>query len=245
MDNQLSVVIVEDEKSIQEMLVGKLLADPAFALVGRAASKEEALSQVAEKKPDLVLLDLRLYNDPEAGFTIAGKLATWPNPPSVIFVTANEIDGARAFDYPNAVHYLTKSIDWPKFYAALDRVKALARKSLLFSDINRLLTALDDVLDIHLADGTLIGNVHKTLKVLEQELGALGADAPMFFRAHVSFIANLSQVQELRSIPVSQKDEKKKDHKHRLVFRGSGKTVPVARGKLSELKERLGLSKKR
>ncbi|MFM8333157.1 MAG: LytR/AlgR family response regulator transcription factor [Candidatus Methylumidiphilus sp.] len=271
-NTQLSVVIVEDEKIFLDKLVRMLLADPAFRLVGRASNKRKALDEIADKKPDLVLLDLGLHNEVDAGFKIAEELGKSPYQPMVIFVTGQHTAGARAFEYPKAVHYLTKPIDWPKFYAALDR----AKKSLLpnaaaawhplekfksrddsgvarvvYAEEILFIKANDDVVDIHLADGRHIGNVLKTMVELEAELASL-ADGPKFFRSHTSYLVNLLRVQELKivksRIGKSGDDGEKKEvvcESRFVVFYGSEKTARVARQKRQELEALLGLSKKR
>ena len=56
----IRVMIVEDEPSFQDLVQLMLSLDPRFQVVCTKASGEEALEELAEASPDLVLLDFRL-----------------------------------------------------------------------------------------------------------------------------------------------------------------------------------------
>ena len=55
-----SVVVVEDDKGLREQITKILEMAPDIACVGVAASAEEALIMIAEKQPDVVLMDIKL-----------------------------------------------------------------------------------------------------------------------------------------------------------------------------------------
>lgn len=59
-DRVYRVLLVEDEPAEREGLAVLLAIEPDLALVGSAASAEEALALARELAPDLVLLDNRL-----------------------------------------------------------------------------------------------------------------------------------------------------------------------------------------
>jgi len=55
-----SVIVVDDHQIVREGIV-KLLEDrPEFQVVGQASDGEEAVDAVLEKKPDVVVMDIRL-----------------------------------------------------------------------------------------------------------------------------------------------------------------------------------------
>lgn len=55
----LTILIVEDE-ALVATLIGDMLEELGFAVTGIAASGREALALVAEQKPRLALIDIRL-----------------------------------------------------------------------------------------------------------------------------------------------------------------------------------------
>jgi len=56
----IRVLVVEDTPVVRELLVHLLNADPAIQVVGTACNGEEALEAVANKKPDLVTMDIHM-----------------------------------------------------------------------------------------------------------------------------------------------------------------------------------------
>jgi DNA-binding NarL/FixJ family response regulator len=54
------VFIVDDHTVVREGLRAVLAAEPEFQVVGESGSGEEAIALVAESRPDVVLMDLRL-----------------------------------------------------------------------------------------------------------------------------------------------------------------------------------------
>jgi DNA-binding NarL/FixJ family response regulator len=56
----IRVLIVDDHPAIREGLQRMLTSDPGIVVVGGCASGEEAINQVQEAKPDMVLMDIRL-----------------------------------------------------------------------------------------------------------------------------------------------------------------------------------------
>ncbi len=57
---QVRIVVVDDHPIVREGLVGLLSRQPMFDVCGEAANVEEALTVVADTRPDVVLVDLLL-----------------------------------------------------------------------------------------------------------------------------------------------------------------------------------------
>src|SRR5215472_13477729 len=55
-----NVIIVEDDRGLREQLVEILQTAPDIHCVGAFTSAESALPQILEKKPDVVLMDIKL-----------------------------------------------------------------------------------------------------------------------------------------------------------------------------------------
>lgn len=55
-----SVIVVEDDRGLREQLVGILNSGAGIRCIGACASAEEALRTIPTKRPDVVLMDIRL-----------------------------------------------------------------------------------------------------------------------------------------------------------------------------------------
>jgi diguanylate cyclase (GGDEF)-like protein len=80
------VLVVEDER-IVALDLRCALEDLGYAVVGTAASSDEALRAVDERRPDLVLMDIRISGARD-GIQTAGMLRTQHRLP-VVYLTAN------------------------------------------------------------------------------------------------------------------------------------------------------------
>jgi len=85
MSNVTSVLIVEDEQIVASDLKVRLQS-LGYKVIGIAVSSEEVLSVVKSKKPDLILMDIKLRGNTN-GIETAGKLKNMYDVP-VIYVTA-------------------------------------------------------------------------------------------------------------------------------------------------------------
>ncbi|MGH9571822.1 MAG: response regulator, partial [Candidatus Angelobacter sp.] len=56
--NQIRIVIADDHAVLRESLAALLATDEEFVVAGRAANGQEALAQVQELRPDVLVLDL-------------------------------------------------------------------------------------------------------------------------------------------------------------------------------------------
>jgi len=103
----MNILIVDDEHLARERLKDMLLAiDPDHAL-REAENGLDALNQVQESVPDVVLLDIRM--PVMDGLEMAYHLSLLKQPPAVIFTTAYQDHAIRAFEL-QAVDYLLKPV---------------------------------------------------------------------------------------------------------------------------------------
>ena len=134
----LRVLAVDDEQLALRRLELLLARLSGVELVGTARSGREALDQMAELRPDVMLLDIKMAD--LDGFDVVEGLKG-PFVPLVIFVTAFDHFAARAFEV-SAIDYVVKPVDLERLRAALDR----ARRSLLALDAETRVAELQDIL---------------------------------------------------------------------------------------------------
>lgn len=116
-DKKIHAVIVDDEQLARQVLREFLSAHAEIEIAAECANGFEAVKTVAERKPDLVFLDIQM---PKLdGFEVLELIG---NEAAVVFVTAYDNYAIRAFEV-HAVDYLLKPISVERFEAALARAK--------------------------------------------------------------------------------------------------------------------------
>jgi len=118
----LTVLIVDDEPPARDRLRSMLLEAQGFEIAGEAENGRRALELCDSLQPDIVLLDVRMPGID--GLEVARHLATLPEPPAVIFITAFDEYALQAFD-SEAIAYLLKPIRAEKLRAALAKAGRL------------------------------------------------------------------------------------------------------------------------
>jgi two-component system, LytTR family, response regulator len=114
---RIRTLIVDDEDLARQVLREFLSSHSEIEIVAECANGFEAVKSVAERKPDLVFLDIQM---PKLdGFEVLELIGPGP---AVIFVTAYDTFAIRAFEV-HAVDYLLKPIGTSRFEAALERAK--------------------------------------------------------------------------------------------------------------------------
>jgi DNA-binding NarL/FixJ family response regulator len=86
----LRVVIADDDPMVRTGLALILDAHSDLELAGEAADGEQALAVVAQQRPDIVLLDIRMPR--MDGLAAARAMLARPDPPRVIMLTTFDLD---------------------------------------------------------------------------------------------------------------------------------------------------------
>ncbi len=207
-------IIVEDEPPARANLRSMLEQTDSVKVVGEAADALEAIRLIKTATPDLIFLDIQLPG--MTGIQMAEVLRELDYQPYVVLVTAYDQYAVKAFDI-EAVDYLLKPFDEQRLGRAIERVeKAIARSArrtqpaawhefmrnrlavergekTLLLDIEHIVFAFvktDGVVYVKTFDDVL--RCRSSLKELENRLSEFG-----FFRAHRSFLVNLSHVKEI------------------------------------------------
>jgi len=115
--NACTLFIVDDEPLALRRLEIVLKGISGVRLIGSAALCCEAIRAIAELRPDVVLLDIRLRDG--TGFDILDQLPAEVRP-VVIFTTAFDHFAIRAFEV-SAVDYVLKPIEAARLQEAIGR----------------------------------------------------------------------------------------------------------------------------
>jgi two-component system, LytTR family, response regulator AlgR len=240
----MRVLIVDDEPPARERLRSMLVEFGDFDVAGEAGNGEQALAQVDQLIPDIVLLDVRMPGID--GLEVARHLATLDEPPAVIFTTAFDEYALQAFD-SQAIAYLLKPIRAEKLRAALAKAGRLtrpqiqqaasaAREPAHRSHIGARgrdglkLIPVDDVLCFH-ADQKYTTVKHlKGEDLIEDSLKTLEEEFPAnFVRIHRNALVNTKFLERIARDAGGQ---------HFVHLRGMTEPLEVSRRMAGDLKDR-------
>ena len=116
--------LVVDDESLARQRLTRLLEDMGeWKVCGEAANGEQALQQVEQLRPDLVLMDIRMPG--MDGIEAARHIVQLENPPALVFATAYGDHALEAFE-TQAVDYLLKPIHPQRLKQALDKARRLS-----------------------------------------------------------------------------------------------------------------------
>ena len=242
-EKKIGVMIVDDEELARHVLRELLQAHSEIEIIAECANGLEAVKAVAEKKPDLLFLDVQMPK--LTGFDVLELIGT---DVAVIFVTAYDQYAMRAFDV-HAVDYLLKPVGRDRFDAALDRAKSrLGEKMPRGEELAAAARAPQQFLErIVVKDGTKVTLIPVAKldyveaqddyvalastgkKILKQQTIAsleAGLDPDSFVRIHRSYIVNLERVARIEPYG---KDS-------RLAILHDGSRLPVSRAGYARLK---------
>jgi len=244
---KIRAIIVDDEELARQVLRELLRSHPEIEIVAECANGFEAVKAVAERKPDLMFLDVQM---PKLdGFEVLELTGT---DMAVIFVTAYDQYAIHAFE-ARAVDYLLKPFGAERLASAIERVNErvggkLPPPSDLAAEARPPAQFLDRIV---VKDGTRVqfipvnkldyaeaqddyvalcaeGKKHlkqQTISSLEKSL-----DPSRFLRVHRSFIVNLERVARIEPYG-------KDTH---VAVLSNGAQLPVSRAGYTRLKQILG-----
>jgi two-component system, LytTR family, response regulator len=238
--SNIRALVVDDEPLARTNLTLLLRLDPEVEIVGECSCGREALSEIRQKKPELVFLDVQM---PECdGFDVLEILGS-TRPAALVFVTAYDQYALRAFE-AGALDYLLKPFDNARFDLALDRAKERIRTAkqaskmqdrLVIKNAGHVMFLNPSEIDwIEAADYYACLHVGPRTHLLRRSMSDLDRDLDqsIFCRIHRSTIVNLNRVQTLILNEVGEYD---------LLLNG-GTKLGLSRRYRKELQSRLGLS---
>jgi two-component system response regulator DevR len=106
----ISLLIIDDHEMVREGLKAMLAAEPDFRIVGDAANAEQALDIIAQQRPDIALLDIRL---PGINGIDLCRLITerYPETASIILTTFTDENLVRQCIQAGARGFIVKDIE--------------------------------------------------------------------------------------------------------------------------------------
>ena len=236
----MRVLIVDDEAPARARLRRLLAQHPDMELVGQAQDAAEALRQVGEMAPELLLLDIQMPG--ASGLDLAASL---PEPaPAIVFVTAFDQYAVQAFDLA-ALDYLLKPVEPERLARALQRLRDAPGSAtpatpttrprpaqLLIADPGRThVVRVDEILWLEAADNYVVVHTAQRSPLMRRTLAALLHDLGHdFVRTHRSAAVALAHV---TSVSPREKGDA-------TVQVQGGATLPCSRNYRAQLLSRLG-----
>jgi two-component system LytT family response regulator len=122
MKNQIiQTIVVDDEPAARQGMILMLRDEPEIEVIASCRNGIEAIQEIREKKPDLLLLDIQMPGID--GFDVLNNIPTSERP-FIVFVTAYDQFAVRAFEY-HALDYILKPYTNERFFEMIKRVKNL------------------------------------------------------------------------------------------------------------------------
>ncbi|MCW3466015.1 LytR/AlgR family response regulator transcription factor [Chitinophaga nivalis] len=116
----MKCMVVDDEPFALALTKQYIAQTPSLQLCGDFTNPYKALAHLQATPVDLLLLDINM-----PGLSGLQLLASLPVAPMVIFTTAYAEFGAESYEY-NAIDYLLKPINYPRFLRAVNKAIAAA-----------------------------------------------------------------------------------------------------------------------
>src|SRR5262249_23150010 len=132
----IRTLIVDDELLARKRIRNLLRGRREFEVTGECANGKEAVTTVAQQKPDLIFLDVQM---PDLdGFGVAQSIATKYRP-IIVFVTAYDQYAVRAFEF-HALDYLLKPFDDERFEKTLEWARTQIQRNQIHAFSERMMT---------------------------------------------------------------------------------------------------------
>ncbi len=215
---ELRLLIVDDEAPARQLLRQLLAGETGVRVVGEAASGREAIREIGQLKPDVVLLDVQMPDGDGLSVVSTCRRA----PIAWIFITAFESYAVTAFEVA-AADYVVKPVAASRLRTALERVRqhrqqlpaatwkayleeavdpmlAVRAERLIISERQRVVVVpVSDILYLETSDHYVAVHTahrqHLVSESLVSLLDRLGADR--FARIHRRFAVAIDRVEQV------------------------------------------------
>lgn len=203
--HKIKCIVVDDEPLAVEMLATYIRKAPSLELAGTFTDPVQAVSAMAEIKPDLVFMDIQM---PDLNGLELARLI--PEDTRIIFTSAFRQYAFESYEV-EALDYILKPIRYQKFLEAVSKAEKWmanrpekSRRSAFIKtereyrniDFDQILyvAGMKDYVLIYLASEPEPIVTHITLKAIEEKL-----PSDMFMRVHRSYIVALDKITAIDS----------------------------------------------
>ena len=233
----LNILIIDDEKPARDRLRRLLDAIPACNIVGEASNGSQALEQIRELHPDVLLLDISMPG--MDGMALARVLQEGGASPAVIFCTAYQNQALKAFEV-EAVDYLVKPVRVERLEKSLEKVQRYLGEGGGHDDEHYVrstvggkvvLTPIHRVICLISEDKYTTVIHEKGTTVIDDSLLDLEEKFPeLFFRVHRNALVSRTHLRGL---------ERTTDGQTRVLLSGTDRKPEVSRRNISSLRKLL------
>lgn len=234
----IRALIIDDELHVREELQELLAESGEYAIVGTCANALQGLRAVKSTRPDVLFLDIHMPKID--GFQFLGMIDA-DQMPYVVFVTAHDDFALQAFE-EKAVDYLLKPVSTERLTRTTEKLKGFLREGQRPSNpvpaLERIPCIIGhglklvDTRDVEFVRSGESGVHIVTARgefLTELTLAVLETRTDQLARCHKQYLVNLAQIDEIVRMDPSSV----------VLKTRSGKTVPVSRRFLPQMKERL------
>jgi len=195
----LKILIIEDEILIAEDL-SDVIKSFGVKAINMAHDKDSALLRIADFKPDLILLDIRMETE-QTGLEIAEIVNETHKIPFVFITAHSDMQMVQSILKTTPAGYITKPVKKSDVFATIsliaERIKHQKPKHINIKDgTTNILVDYQDIYYIE-SDGNYIV-IYTTNKkyLLRQNMDSIMAqlDDSTFYRVHRSYIVNIEKV---------------------------------------------------
>lgn len=203
--HKIKCIVVDDEPLAVEMLATYIRKAPSLELAGTFTDPVQAVSAMAEIKPDLVFMDIQM---PDLNELELARLI--PEDTRIIFTSAFRQYAFESYEV-EALDYILKPIRYQKFLEAVSKAEKWmanrpekSRRSAFIKtereyrniEFDQILyvAGMKDYVLIYLASEPEPIVTHITLKAIEEKL-----PSDMFMRVHRSYIVALDKITAIDS----------------------------------------------
>jgi two-component system LytT family response regulator len=148
----IRTIIVDDEPAARNGMISMLSGDEEIKIVASCKNGIEAIQEIRERKPDLLLLDIQMPGID--GFDVLNNLHETERPYTV-FITAYDQFALRAFEI-HALDYILKPYTDERFFEMIKRAKNLILQQKQFEQVQRIEVISKKILDERKDLSTLI-----------------------------------------------------------------------------------------
>ena len=248
---EIRTIIADDQKPARSHLRMMLESEAGVQVLAECADGSETVSAVRAYKPDLLLLDTRVFGSD--GLPVLSAVPPAERP-LVIFTSAHDGYAARAFE-AHALDYLLKPLDQKRLHAAIERTRAeilkahdrhftrrvldflaeaksgspMDRRLVVKSEGRVVFLKMDEIDWIEAAANYVRLQAGSQSYLMREGIGHIAArlDSNQFLRIHRSIIVNVHRIKELQ--PCNRGEY--------MVILTTGKELSCSRGYRARLQQ--------